>query len=92
MSSRNVTPRIAFRTDNYELCRSLVGQGLGYTLLLKRDISPDAWDGGRVSVLPITPRPRPVHILVAWPDRQLPPRAAAVVDAVTEITKEASLM
>ena len=73
MSSAGITPRIAFRTDNYELCRSLVGRGLGYTLLMWRDTPRETWDGGEVVFLPIHPTPREVSVLALWrpgsPDR-----------------------
>ncbi|QZY50618.1 LysR substrate-binding domain-containing protein [Leucobacter tenebrionis] len=88
MSSRGITPRIAHRTADYELCRALVGRGLGYTLLMRRNVSPETWDGRRVVYLPIVPAPRPVEVLVAWPQNPLPPRVAAVVDCAKQLRGE----
>lgn len=88
MSSHGITPRIAHRTPDYELCRALVGRGLGYTLLLRRDIPPETWDGRSVVCLPITPAPRPVDVLVAWPQNPIPPRVAAVVDCAKRLRPE----
>lgn len=85
MSSRGITPRIALRTDDYELCRSMVGRGLGYTMLMNRDISPITWDGSEVSIVPISPPPRPVNILVSWPEAPIPPRVQAVIELSTSI-------
>lgn len=91
MSARGVKPRIAHRTDDYELCRSLVGRGLGYTLLMRRHITRDTWDGKRVVYLPIEPSPRPVDVLMSWPPAALPPRVKAVVECAefvgTEVRK-----
>ena len=83
MSSRSISPRIAYRTDNYELCRSLVARGLGYTLLMRRAIQSQTWDGAEVTSLEIDPSPRTVQILAVWTNRGHPPRVAAVVDAAT---------
>ena len=79
MSSAGVTPRIAFRTENYELCRSLVGRGLGYSLLMWRDTTRETWDGGRVVFLPIHPTPREVSVLALWRAGHLSARTAAVL-------------
>jgi len=88
MSSRSITPRIAFRTESYELCRSLVGRGLGYTLLMRRSIDAQTWDGRSVTWIPITPAPRTVKILATWAAGTHPPRLVALIDAAVEIGKE----
>jgi DNA-binding transcriptional LysR family regulator len=85
MSSRGVTPRITHRTDNYELCRSLVGRGIGYSLLMSRDLSPRTWDGGRVVALPIDPAPRDVAVLVTWQTPTPSPRLVAFIATSAEI-------
>lgn len=85
MSARGITPRIAHRTSDYELCRSLVGRGHGYTLLMRRNVSPRTWDGSRVVYLPIVPAPRAVEVLVVWPANPLPPRVSAVVDTTRKL-------
>lgn len=81
MTSRGIHPRILHRTDNYDLCRALVGQGLGWTLLMRRDSPEETFDGGRVVMLQITPPPRRVDVLIIWSRRPLQPRLAAVIDA-----------
>lgn len=88
MSSRGITPRIVHRTPDYELCRSLVGRGLGYTLLMKRNVSTETWDGRRVVYLPLDPPPRPVDVLVTWPHSPIPPRVAAVVACAKRLRSE----
>lgn len=79
MSARGVKPRIEYRTADYELCRALVGRGLGYTLLMRRAVSRATWDGSHVTYVPIKPRPRTVEVQVAWLPGALPPRVKAVV-------------
>jgi DNA-binding transcriptional LysR family regulator len=48
-----VTPRIAFSSPSLELVRGLVGQGLGYSLLVTRPHGDTAYDGGTLAVRPI---------------------------------------
>jgi len=90
MSARGVKPRIAHRTTDYELCRSLVGQGLGYSLLMRRQVSLDTWDGNRVTYIPISPSPREVDVLLAWPPMHLSHRVRAVVDCAKSVSKTMS--
>ena len=91
MSSRGVTPRIAFRTDNYELCRAMVGRGLGYTLLMRRSINTQTWDGGRVVSVPIAPAPRSVDVLATWAHGAQPPRLVALIEVAAEIGQVTTL-
>lgn len=86
MSARGVTPRIKHRTPDYELCRSLVGRGLGYTLLMRRQVSRDTWDGRRVVYLPIEPAPRTVDVQMSWKQETIPPRVRAVVDCAKSLS------
>ncbi|MFJ3956819.1 LysR family transcriptional regulator [Arthrobacter sp. NPDC090010] len=88
MSSQGITPRIHYRTPDYELCRALVGRGLGYTLLMRRKVSPETWDGKRLVYLPLDPAPRPVEVLIAWPHRPIPPRVSAVVTCLKTLRGE----
>lgn len=89
MSSRSITPHIAFRTDNYELCRSLVGRGLGYSLLMRRTIDEHTWDGGEVVFVPITPPPRSVDVLLLWSTAIRAPRISATVELANDVFRRA---
>lgn len=80
MSNAGVSPRVAYRTAEYELCRSMVARGLGYSVLLWRGLPDRTWDGGRIVSIPITPRPRTIDVHIAWKGDVLSPRVAAVVD------------
>lgn len=88
MSSQGITPRIAHRTPDYELCRALVGRGLGYTLLMRRNLPPDTWDGTRLAYLTLDPPPRTSEVLMVWPQNPIPPRVAAVLSCVTRLRAE----
>lgn len=88
MSARGVKPRIGHRTTDYELCRALVGRGLGYTLLMRRAVSRATWDGRQVVYVPIRPRPRTVEIQLAWLPGALPPRVEAVVQCAQELGEQ----
>lgn len=88
MSARGVTPRIKYRTPDYELCRSLVGRNLGYTLLMRRQVSRDTWDGKQVVYLPIDPAPRAVGVQMSWKLETIPPRVRAVVDCAQSISAD----
>lgn len=85
MSSRAITPRIARRTNSYELCRSMVGRGLGYTLLLRRSIPSITWDGGEVRFIAVEPPPRTVDVLLLWPARPPSTRVSALARLVAEV-------
>lgn len=86
MSSRGLSPRIVHRTSDNEFCRSLVGEGLGYSLLMRRSIDARTWAGGEVKFLRIEPAPRPVDIVVVTLNGASPARIAAVVDLAGEIS------
>lgn len=86
MSNRGITPRIVRRVQDYELCRALVGRGIGYTLLMRRAIDARTWDGGSVVYVPIDPPPRVVDVLLVWPAGAQPARVSALVDLARDVS------
>ncbi|WP_328531321.1 LysR family transcriptional regulator [Nocardioides sp. NBC_00368] len=86
MSNAGVTPRTVIHTSNYELCRSLVGRGHGYTLLMWRDYARQTWDRSEVVFIPITPRPRMVNILALWRQEHFSGRVRAVVETLRTLS------
>jgi DNA-binding transcriptional LysR family regulator len=90
MSSHGIVPRVARRVQDYELCRALVGRGLGYSLLMRRAIDTRTWDGARVRYVAIDPPPRSVDILLVWPRGAVPARLSAISDIAAEISAELS--
>lgn len=66
MTAEGVTPRERFRTRNLEHARSLVGQGLGYTVIVQRPGTDLTHDGSRVVSLELDPPAPPVRVVIAW--------------------------
>ena len=71
-----VTPRIAHRTATVELTRSLVGAGLGYTVLAQGTPGPRTAAGGRVARVELADHPAPLDIVLVRP-RAVDPSATA---------------
>lgn len=81
MASAGVRPRVRYVTGDYELARSLVGRGLGYTVLVNRPANHVSHEGRRLVVKEIDPAPEPTTVVLAWPrDRSPSPRLRAFVD------------
>ena len=88
MSSRQITPRIVLRTDDYELCRAMVGRQVGYSLLMNRRLDRQTWDGGRTVFVPIDPPPRRVDALLVWLRGPRPARVSAIVELAVEVSRD----
>lgn len=90
-SDAGVQPRIAFRTTDYEVTRSLVGRGMGYTILVQRPAGDVTYEGRPLAVRPIHPPVRPVPIVMAWnAGVQLSQRSLAMLDLAGELYPESS--
>ncbi|MGO2110177.1 MAG: LysR substrate-binding domain-containing protein [Pseudoclavibacter sp.] len=88
MSALGVTPRIKYRTANYDLCRGLVGRGLGYSLLMARRFTPVTWDGSNVVNLRIRDMPRSIGVIAAWRPGPQPRRVTALVEFSRDVVSE----
>jgi DNA-binding transcriptional LysR family regulator len=53
LDSVGITPRIAFASPSLEVVRGLVGQGLGYSILITRPFGDHAYAGEELAVRPI---------------------------------------
>ncbi|GAB3261304.1 LysR family transcriptional regulator [Arthrobacter pigmenti] len=74
-------PRIQYRTSDFELTRSLVGRGLGYTILVQRPRTDLTYEGQQVIARPIHPPVKEVSVKLAWPHAiRLNNRTSAFVD------------
>ncbi|GAA4162038.1 LysR substrate-binding domain-containing protein [Gryllotalpicola daejeonensis] len=69
-------PRIMYRSQNFETVRSLVGRGLGWTLLLTPPRSELTHEGTRVAMKPFAQKLDPVDVVVVWPRSRSLSRAA----------------
>jgi len=80
-----VTPRIARRTSDFELTRSLVARGFGYAILIQRPAVDRTYEGLPVVVREITPASPSGGVRMIWPRGvRLSDRAAAMVAFATE--------
>lgn len=85
MQAQGVTPRECYRTSNLEHARSMVGQGLGYSVLVQRPASDTTHDGRRIVRLELEPPVPPVRIVLAWRAATRPsPRVRAFIEHAVE--------
>jgi DNA-binding transcriptional LysR family regulator len=76
-----VEPRIRYRTTDFELTRSLVGRGAGYSVLVQRPAVDTSYEGRQVVARPIAPAVKPTAVRMIWPEAIRPTdRARAMVD------------
>lgn len=74
-------PEVAHRTSNFELVRSLVGRGFGYSLLIQRPRIDVNYEGTTVVTKTISPTLSVEHVVISWPQRmRLTERARALVE------------
>lgn len=65
-AAAGLAPAVRFRTTDYEVTRSLVGRGLGYSILVQHPKGDLTWGGRPLALRPIDPAPRPVGVCLAW--------------------------
>jgi DNA-binding transcriptional LysR family regulator len=53
LENEGITPKISFASPSLELVRGLVGQGLGYSLLITRPHGDSTYDGEQLAIRPI---------------------------------------
>lgn len=58
----HISPNVRFRSTNFEMVRTLVGNGLGYSVLNLVPQSPLTYDGTRVRHVPIIENVRPLEV------------------------------
>lgn len=75
-SAAGVTPRIRFRTSDYEVTRSLVARGMGYAILVQSPAGSQSYEGRELVVKPIHPAPRRVDVSLVWPEAVQPSQCA----------------
>lgn len=86
MRRHGLRPHIGHRTTGFELVRSMVARGFGYSLLFQRPQIDVSYEGLPLASLPIDP-PLTAEPIVLAHDRQVPltSRAAAVAAAASEL-------
>ncbi len=53
LAAAGIDPKVSFASPSIELVRGLVGQGLGYSLLITRPHGDHAYDGSQLAVVPL---------------------------------------
>ncbi|WP_131196898.1 LysR substrate-binding domain-containing protein [Lichenihabitans psoromatis] len=61
-----LNPKIAYHAPSLELVRGLVGQGLGFSLLVTEPVNNTTFDGKEVISLPLSDRLAPSRIVMSW--------------------------
>ncbi|MBB2971556.1 LysR family transcriptional regulator [Mesorhizobium sp. RMAD-H1] len=61
-----VQPRIAYRTSNFELARTLAARGLAYTMLIQKPAAPVTYDGSRVVTRYVSGVGSRYPVVLAW--------------------------
>lgn len=82
LAAAGIEPEVFQRTDNFELIRSLVARGLGYSIVVQRPEADVSYEGRGLTARPLNPAP-PIHqAMVAWSaGRPLSRLARTFIDA-----------
>lgn len=86
-----ITPTIAFRSPSFELARSLVGRGLGYSIHIERPWGDTSQEGAPLVFRPLESGLPLEYASIAWSKRIRPSRSVrAVLQAARDVWPEAS--
>lgn len=89
LAANAVTPRIRLRTTHFELVRSLVARGLGYSLFIQRPRNGRSYEGLPVAARPLDPHPPLERVSIVWPaQRTLSAKAGRFVEIAGEHVAE----
>ncbi|WP_437880404.1 LysR family transcriptional regulator [Pseudomonas sp. LRF_L74] len=76
-----VRPKVRHRTRNFELVRSMVARGLGYSLLIQKPRIDHSYEGLPLVVKRIEPNEFKETVVMVWPDHiQLNARVQALIE------------
>ena len=76
-----VRPQVAHRTGSFELVRSLVGRGLGFSIAYQQPASTESYEGRGVVGIPVYPNVGAAQVVVCWsPAMPLTDRSKAVME------------
>ena len=85
LSRAGVAPKVTHRTTNFELVRSLVARGFGYSYLIQKPQIDESYEGRRVIAKRISPPSGVETVVIAWPrGMPLTDRARALIDYARE--------
>jgi DNA-binding transcriptional LysR family regulator len=82
-------PVISYRAKSYEMVRSLVASGIGYSILIMRPANTRAYGGGRLAYRPIADPISPPHYGLAMAKDYIPTRIVrAFVDECRRVLQQ----
>lgn len=76
LTGAGVVPRIRHRTVNFEMVRSLVARGHGYSMLIQRPAVEVSYEGRPLVTRPLVDAGEPMAVVLAWPSTAPPTRRA----------------
>lgn len=65
-AAQGFLPKPKYRFQDYEVVRSLVARGVGYSIIIQRPVSELSYEGHGVVARPLDPRPFPTPVSCAW--------------------------
>lgn len=78
LQAHDVPIQIWRRATHFELVRSLVGRGLGYSLFLQHPLNMRSYEGRLIETRPLDPMPPSRHAAILWPRGRVLSRRAEV--------------
>lgn len=78
LHAHDVQPQIWRRATHFELVRSMVGRGLGYSLFIQHPLNMKSYEGRLIETRPLDPLPPSRHAAVLWPRGRVLSRRADV--------------
>ena len=79
---QSLRPKIRHQVKSYEMVRSLVGAGEGYSVLIMRPANERTYSGDRLAYLPIRTQIAPPHYGLAFTNQYRPTRLARNLTAI----------
>lgn len=84
-AAAGLVPRVRFRTTDFEVTRSLVARGLGWSVLIQNPAGGVSYEGRPLLVRPLDEDAAGVPVSLVWPDSRPLSRAAR---AMAELARE----
>lgn len=81
LAAHGITPKIAFQSPSIEVVRGLVGQGLGYSLLVTRPFGDRSYDGEALAVRPLAEKAEEGVVVLATLKQMRPTRLISAFEA-----------
>ncbi|WP_282827641.1 LysR family transcriptional regulator [Gulosibacter sediminis] len=88
LEAAGISVNTRFSTDGYELARSYVAAGLGWSLFVMRSLNEGTRDGGHIVVKPISPPPTPTEVVAVWRRNRPMRRVQPLIDALVALVQE----